>query len=248
VNAFDYFRSGRALDPEWRTTPTQEATLTCPYGSKLNSATGRTECRSEAEALYTTGSGYVVRTSSDPAIMAKIAADAEAQGRARGLNITCKMIPMGGDLMNNNRQVYGTDCTVEGNPGQDAALLLTGSGFEIAAVEAARVAGSPMSTVPQFQASAGYPFLPPSAQVASPAGVTTDAPVGVMKTAPPAGPATGAAAAIPASAGAVASKVFSDISTVAEQAQAAISSAGIPTWVWLAGAGAAAFFLMKGKR
>jgi hypothetical protein len=178
--------------------------------------------------------------------MTKIAADAQREGAARGLNITCKMIPLGGDLLNNNQQVYGTDCTVNGNPGQDAALLLTGSGFEIAAVEASRVAGKPMMSAPQFAASAGYQFLAPTSQQ-SPAALPT-APVGTVKTTPPpsAIPPVSPTPTVPTS---TASKILSDVSTIAEQAQAAVADFGIPTWVWYAGAaGAAAFFLMKGKR
>jgi len=250
VDAFDYFNAGGVLDESSQTivgyTGAAEPTLDCPFGSKLNPSSGRTECRSQAEALYTTGSGYVVRTSTDPAVMQKIAADAQREGAARGLNITCKMLPLGGDLMNNNQQVYGTDCTVNGNPGQDAALLLTGSGFEIAAVEAGRVAGAPMQYAPQFSPSSGYQYLAPTSQQ-SPAPMPKTGPVGtVTTTPPPASPPPGSPTKTVGSS--AVSKILSDVSTIAGQAQAAAADAGMPSWIWLAGAGAVGFYLLKGKR
>ena len=136
VDAFEYFKSGGTLTDEgvFDYDTSGFATQDCPYGSERNPVSGAIECVSSMEKKYTTGSGYVVRSSSDPATMTAIAAEAERQGRAKGVNISCHMVPMGGDPIT-HEQRYGTDCTVNGQPGHDAAVILTGGGLETAVIE-----------------------------------------------------------------------------------------------------------------
>ncbi len=246
INAFEYFKAGGQLDESSQTivgyTGSDAPTLDCPFGSKLNPFTGRTECRSDAEAKYTTGSGYVVRTSSDQGTMAAIAAAAQAEGRARGINITCKAVPLGGDLLNNNMQVYGTDCSVNGSSGHDASVLLTGSGFETLATE--------LGISPFFKASTGYQYTPPTSQQSQSQVIRTAAAPIAPAQPPPAAPAAPVSkpativSKIPTTA-----EVISTVTDIAERAKAAVTGSGIPTWVWLAaGAGAVGLYMFGGKR
>lgn len=246
INADAYFKAGGQLDEETQTivgyTGSDAPTLDCPFGSKLNPFTGRTECRSDAEAKYTTGSGYVVRTSSDQGTMAAIAAAAQAEGRARGINLTCKAIPLGGDLMNDNKQVYGTDCSVNGAGSYDAAVILTGGGLETLATQ--------LGVSPFFKSTAGYQYTPPTSQQSSAQQVRTSAPATNPPQPPPTSPAapvakpTSIVSTIPTT-----EQVISTVTDIAAQAKAAAESAGIPTWVWLAaGAGAVGLYMFGGKR
>jgi len=151
VDAHRYYQSGGKADEGGvvgKDVFDSDSGITCEFGVEMNPATGRLQCKTEK--LYTTPSGYVIRTHQDVGVMQAIAAEAEAQGKARGLNISCKAIPIGGDLLNANKMTYGTDCTVNGTAGHDAALLLTASGFEIAAVEAGYRSGKPVYVIPQF--------------------------------------------------------------------------------------------------
>lgn len=246
INADAYFKSGGQLADDGTVGASAGGAvvmeLDCPYGSKLNPFTGRTECRLQAEAQYTTGSGYVIRTSSDAATMAAIAAAAQAEGRARGINITCKAIPLGGDLLNDNKQVYGTDCTANGSSGHDAAVLLTGSGFEILATE--------LGLSPFFQKSAGYQYVPPTSQQQASVMRTATAPAQPASTAP-AQPANSKTNVSPPASmtTTTAANVVADVSAIAEQAKAAVESAGLPSWIWYAaGAGAVGLYFLGGKR
>jgi hypothetical protein len=258
VDAHTYFRSGGVLSEEGTVGPLGDdtPTLECAYGTRLNPATGRTECRSEAEALYTTGSGYVQRTSTSLSTMQKIAADATAGAIARGLPISCKAVAIGGDLLNNNQQVYAAECSSPAGV-LDGAALLTGMGYETAAVEIAAATGKPLAVVPQFGRSANYNFIPPTSQQgglitpSSPSAASGSASAPVVRTAQTSS-SVQRSTTTAGTPGAGAESLIAGVSDIAARAQESLTDAaaglGVPSWALLAGAGAAAYFVLKGGK
>ena len=87
---------------------------------------------------------------------------AEAQGRALGLNVRCSTY-QNTSPSSLHPTLFGTDCTVNGASGNDADLLMAPGGWRIAAVEAARVAGTPVQHIQlSTQAPPRYDFLNPN--------------------------------------------------------------------------------------
>lgn len=252
VNAHAYFQSGGKLDEESQTIVGWDGggpTLACPFGSELNPFTGRTECKSETEVKYTTSSGYV-RRSGPQAAMADIAAAAQREAAARGITVRCGAYPVGGDPIT-NEQVYAPGCVVGngviGGPDTfSAAEMLTGGGMETLATQ--------LGLSPFFKPSAGYQYTPPTSQQSA-----YQQMVSAGASAPPAGPVApspGVVRSQPAtvsqpSANATAPNAPAALA-IAEQAveaaKSAIGGASVPSWVWLAGAGAIGLFLIGGRR
>ena len=117
-----------------------------------------------------TGTDYWAGLETTEAAAAGEASMAEAAGRRLGLDISCRTYqnynPAGPSL-------FGNDCTINGQSGHDAGLLLRPGGFEIAVAEASRAAGSPVSHV--FLSPNSAPqivYMPPATgRIATPAGV-----------------------------------------------------------------------------
>lgn len=248
LDAHSYFQSGGALSSEGTVGPASPAAgapaLECPAGTKINPVTGRTECVNPVAAKYTTSSGYVLRTSPDENVMREIAAAAEAEARARGINATCGVTFLGGDLLNNNRPNYSADCIVNGQQ-HSASEMLTGAGFENLIISAGYNRGEPVYQAPLFQPSASYKYLPAGSEAAA---------VRTTQAAPPASTTTTATAVTAPRTDAVRTdgappvteKLLADVAAIAGQAKTA--AAGLPTWALLAGAAGAGYLLLRGKR
>ena len=89
------------------------------------------------EALNAPGAGEASRA-------AALAEQQEAirQATARGLPISCEVVENSAPGM---PAIWQSVCTVAGVPGNDAGLLIRPGGLEIAATEARRVTGQPVS-------------------------------------------------------------------------------------------------------
>lgn len=242
VDAHSYFQSGGQISSEGTVgtaaAPAGAPGLDCPAGTKINPVTGRTECVNPTAAKYTTSSGYVLRTSSDENIMREIAAAAEAEARARGINAKCGVTFLGGDLLNNNRPNYSADCMIDGQQ-HSASEMLTGAGFENLIVSVGYNRGEPVYQAPLFQQSATYQYLPAGSEAAAVVRTTQAAP-------PPATTATQKDTPRANGAPPVTEKLLADVAVIAEQAKT--TAAGLPTWALLAGAAGVGYLLLRGKR
>lgn len=122
---------------------------------------------------------------------------AEERGRQLGLNVACTTYQ---NTSPGSPSLFGTDCTVNGQPGHDADLLMLPGGFNIAATSAQYAAGNPVQHLAlSTQAAPQYDYINPGvpdtlsdirAVPSSGANVLTLSP----PPAPPAGPRTQAAA------------------------------------------------------
>jgi len=247
LNAFEYFKAGGQLDEETQTIVGWDGggqpTLECPYGSELNPFTGRTECKSATEAKYTTSSGYVLRAGSNAA-MSDIAAAAQREAAARGINVRCGSYPIGGDPIT-NEQRYAAGCVVGsaviGGPDTfSASEMLTGGGMETLATQ--------LGVSPFFKSSEGYQFTPPTSQQSQlqpiRTATTPTAPAQPPTTPAPAPTRPVSPAVLPSGA-----EIVSTVTDLASQAKAAVDSSGIPSWViYAAGAGAVGLYFLGGKR
>lgn len=93
----------------------------------------------------------------------RLAAEAKQLGAKYGLSVSCSIhqnsSPIPGDPV-----MYGTDCTVNGDPGHSAALMLLPGGMQTTLVEVSRAAGNPIYAPP-----------PPVPGAVAPAGATATA-------------------------------------------------------------------------
>lgn len=205
-----------------------------------------------------TGTDYWAGLETTEAAAAGEASMAEAAGRRLGLDISCRTYqnynPGGASL-------FGNDCTINGQSGHDAGLLLRPGGFEIAVAEASRAAGSPVSHV--FLSPNSPPqivYMPPATgRIATPAGVqfverANTYTGGSQQTSTPSGsrpsaPATGSSIPNPparaSSTPDIASSLPAPIRDVVNQASQAT---GLDTVPLLALAGVALFVLVGGRR
>jgi hypothetical protein len=108
--------------------------------------------RSYAEAVQTPGAAE------QTAAAAQAEADeAERQGAALGVSVDCEVrancspVVSGGSPGSETACLYWSECTVAGNPGHDAGLLIRPGGFQIAVTEASRAAGTPLKSAPVFR-------------------------------------------------------------------------------------------------
>lgn len=99
------------------------------YASAPVTDTGITQQNSEAR--------FGLQVTQDRATQERLAAEAESQGAAQGYQVSCDIVenyaPAQGGLP--GFMGYQAVCTVNGNPGQSAALLLRPGGWDIARVE-----------------------------------------------------------------------------------------------------------------
>ncbi len=188
--------------------------------------------RSLQEALYSPGAAEASR---DAALREQNEAIRQAQ--ARGLPISC-------DLVLNSAPgvpgLWSSICTVAGVPGNDAGLLIRPGGLEIAAAEARRVTGQPVSLQPATPAyvppTANQPGVMPAGTVLPTAQDTASAATGKPnQSVPPRD--TSVPMTTAATTGARMSQAVTEPAAVP----------GTPSWVYLA-AGAAALFFLMGRR
>lgn len=251
VDAHQLFQSGGKLDDAGVYT-TQELpaadAASCP-GMYRNPATGVLECPTDVQQMNTAYGRFGAISMPDEATARKIADEAQRLGRARGLSITCAPYVRGGDLLNNNKPMYGADCDMGGGPGagrHDASLLLMPGGYETAAVSASYSAGSPMYAIPQLKPSQVAPgaqdsrWLDMAAKTQAPPPASTPAQPPPVPGAPPAGPVSVAAAASRAQ------QILSEVASIADQAKTAAT--GLPAWVLIAGAAGVGLLLFKGGK
>lgn len=177
---------------------------------------------------------FGLQLTEDRATQDALAAEAEAQGRAQGYSVVCQVTPNWDAVANKN--YYTTDCTVNGQPGHAAALLIRPGGWDITRVEAnlpASAYHAPVVTTPapatttntqQSQAAGGG-----NAQVA----VAQSYPTGVLTMQPNTQGQTTGSGAAPAGPGSITGEGF-------------ITSA-LSQPVVLIGLAAVAFFMFKGK-
>jgi len=217
------------------------------------------------------GGGYqnALTAAALEASLAEAEADArraEQQGRALGLNVTCKTYqntnPGGASL-------FGTDCTVNGQPGHDADLLNLPGGWNIAATSAQYAAGNPVQHLQlSTQSAPRYDYVNPNTpdtlteirrqETVAPPPNTVTVPSGQpapvrMTPNQAASPAPAPPAVTGAATGTTpgATQNFLDIargalSPVVDQAAASAGLSG--STVLLIGGAALLFFLMRGSR
>jgi hypothetical protein len=212
---------------------------TLPAGYFMNPATGQVE-----QVPDIAGSSFAERITR-PGELEQTAADAQAegaeaerQGRALGLNVSCQVVP-NCDVVGNNCR-YWSDCTVNGTEGHDAGLLIRPGGWNIASVESGALlpATSPQAVpfVPLVTAASpapapSGPSAPPAASGGNGTGGGGGAPTGA--TGGGAGSGTASGGAPPTASGAGADSA----SAAGASAFAFLSTPilGVPALVWGAG-------------
>lgn len=235
-----------------------------PPSLAMNPVTGVIEKQTPLQQLAN-ASRFGPQVTPDEATQRALAAEAERIGAERGVSVKCTVYGMGDPV--HNRGGFSTDCTVNGDPGHNAALLLRSGGMETAVISAAYGTGNPLYQIPVLKNEAavtqaldagGRPLQPwmayiqpASTEQTAPALLPDPIPVTASNGAtPPAKTQTGGPSATTPAGGAISSQAITrQISDLADQAKTIATGWGLPSWAPLAAAAAiGGYFLLGGKR